>query len=371
MKILFFINGIFLGGKERRLLELMKEIKARQQFQFELVVMHPEINYQEVLQLGIKIHYLIRKRKNDISIFRRLYKICKKDKIDIIHCWDSMTAVYALPVCKLLKIKLVNGMVVDTPVKRNILNKHWFRARLTFPFSNIVVGNSKAGLNAYAAPLKKSVCVYNGMDLSRFKNLQNPDCVRHEIFGLSSDSLFIVGMVAAFEIRKDYETVIKAAIDLTSRIDNIRFVLVGAGQFLTQMKESVPLHLRDKIIFLGKRANVENIVNAFDVGILITNSKVHGEGISNSIIEYMFLGKPVIATRGGGTDEIVFNNKNGYLINPNDPAELVEKIELVMKDEERERFGKTGIEMALKKFDLKEMTTNYSRIYENLIQNKN
>jgi glycosyltransferase involved in cell wall biosynthesis len=85
----------------------------------------------------------------------------------------------------------------------------------------------------------------------------------------------------------------------------------------------------------------------------------------------MFLGKPVIATRGGGTDEIVFNNKNGYLINPNDPAELVEKIELVMKDEERERFGKTGIEMALKKFDLKEMTTNYSRIYENLIQNKN
>jgi len=371
MKILFFINGIFLGGKERRLLELMKEIKARRQFEFELVVMHPEINYQEILELGIKIHYLIRKNKKDISIFKRLYEVCKRDKINIIHCWDSMTAVYALPVCKLLKIKLVNGMIVDTPVRQNMFNKNWLRARLTFPFSNIVIGNSKAGLNAYSAPVKKSVCIYNGMDLSRFKNLQNPDCVRQEIFGENSDSLFIAGMVAAFEIRKDYVTEIRAAIDLTSRIDNVRFLLVGGGENLHSMKELVPSELTDRILFLGKRANVENIINIFDVGILITNSKVHGEGVSNSIIEYMALGKPVIATTGGGTDEIVFNNKNGYLINPNDSKELVEKIELIMKDEERARLGKTGKEMALEKFDLKEMTTTYSRIYENLIQNNN
>ena len=72
------------------------------------------------------------------------------------------------------------------------------------------------------------------------------------------------------------------------------------------MQESVPVHLKDKIIFLGKIANVENIINIFDIGILITNSKVHGEGVSNSIIEYMALGKPVIATRGGGTDQNCF-----------------------------------------------------------------
>jgi glycosyltransferase involved in cell wall biosynthesis len=370
MKILFFINGFFLGGKERRLLELMKEVKIRQQFDFELVVMHPEINYKQIFDLDIKIHYLIRKRKNDISIFQMLYKICKNNHVNIIHCWDSMTAVYAIPVCKILKIKLVNGMVVDTPIRQNILNKNWLRAKLTFPFSNIVVGNSKAGLNAYAAPSKKSVCIYNGMDLSRFKNLQNPHCVRNEIFSKNSDSLFIVGMVAAFEIRKDYATVIKAAIDLISRIENIRFILVGGGKYFNQMQESVPVDLKDKIIFLGKIANVENIINIFDIGILITNSKVHGEGISNSIIEYMALGKPVIATRGGGTDEIVFNNKNGYLINPDDPKELAEKIELIMKDKDRARFGKKGIEMAIEKFDLQEMTNNYSRIYQNLTKTK-
>ena len=77
MKILFFINGIFLGGKERRLLELMKEMKLRKQFEFELVVMHNEINYPEIFDLKIKIHYLIRKTKKDVAVFRKFYNICK------------------------------------------------------------------------------------------------------------------------------------------------------------------------------------------------------------------------------------------------------------------------------------------------------
>ena len=63
-----------------------------------------------------------------------------------------MTLVYSIPACRLLKIKLINGMVVDTPVKPNLLNKRWLRAQLTFPFSNIIIGNSKAGLAAYQCP---------------------------------------------------------------------------------------------------------------------------------------------------------------------------------------------------------------------------
>ena len=72
MKILFFINGIFLGGKERRLLELMKEMKLRKQFEFELVVMHNEINYPEIFDLKINIHCLIRKTKKDVTVFREI-----------------------------------------------------------------------------------------------------------------------------------------------------------------------------------------------------------------------------------------------------------------------------------------------------------
>lgn len=366
MKILFFINGIHPGGKERRMIELMKELKIRQEAGFELVVMNTEINYPEIFDLKIKIHYLIRKTKKDLSIFRKFYKICKEYKPDIVHCWDSMTAIYAIPVCKLLNIKLINGMVVDTPVKKNISNKNWLRAQLTFPFSNIVIGNSHSGLAAYNAPHKKSVCIYNGIDLNRFINLKEPNSIRKEIFGDKINDLFIIGMVAAFEVRKDYRTLIDAAIALLSSEDNVRFILIGDGTGFNEIKNMVPYSLSNKIVFLGKRSNVESIINIFDVGILLTNAKVHGEGVSNSILEYMALGKPVIASRGGGTNEVIIENENGFLIDPNKKEQLVEKIELLMKSENCKSIGQRGKEIVQEKFNLKTMADNYSNIYRKL-----
>src|SRR5690242_4695412 len=225
MKILFFINGIHPGGKERRLIELMKEMKKCKEFEFELVVMNEEISYPEIFDLQIKIHFLIRQSKKDIRIFQKFFSICKRFKPNIVHCWDGMTAVYAIPACKLLNIKIVNGMVVDTPVGKNILNKNWLRAQITFPFSNLIIGNSEAGLKAYKASKKKSICIYNGMDLNRFKNLKDPNQIRQEIFGTSHSNYFIVGMVAAFENRKDYSTLIKAALQLIPEHTQLRFLL--------------------------------------------------------------------------------------------------------------------------------------------------
>src|SRR5690242_13841941 len=204
MRILFFIDSLEAGGKERRLTELMKELKKEASISFEVVIMNKHIHYQEVLNLGVNIHYLIRQTKKDLSAFKKFYKICKNFNPEIVHCWDSMTAIYAVPACKLLGIKLVNGLVVDTPVNRDSSNKHWLRAKITFPFSDLVVGNSNAGLAAYNAPSKKSACVYNGMDLNRFKNLKARSQVLEEIFGNDNKRLFIAGMVAAFEDRKDY-----------------------------------------------------------------------------------------------------------------------------------------------------------------------
>ncbi|MEO8720425.1 MAG: glycosyltransferase family 4 protein [Ginsengibacter sp.] len=370
MKILFFIDSLQAGGKERRLTELMKELKKDSPIEFELVVMNREIYYKQVLDLKIRIHYLIRKTKKDLSIFRQFYAIGKSFRPDIIHCWDSMTAIYAIPTCKLLNIKLVNGLVVDTPVK-GIHNKYRSRAKLTFPFSNLIIGNSKAGLSAYNAPAGKSACVYNGMDLNRFENLEDPLSVLKKIFKNEYQGLFIVGMVAAFEDRKDYRTLIKTAIRMVKEHENIRFIMVGDGSNLNEIKKTIPLLLTDKIIFLGKRSDVESIVNVFDVGILLTNSKVHGEGISNSLIEYLALGKAAIATRGGGTDEVIVDNENGYLIDPENEDQLVNKIEIIMQNQElKKRLGDFGYKFAREKFDLKIMSDNYITIYKTLINKK-
>lgn len=371
MKILFFIDSMNAGGKERRLTELMKALKLNEAVHFELVVMNDFIHYKEILQLGIKVHYLVRSTKKDVRVFQKFYNICKSFKPDIVHCWDSMTAVYAVPACKLLNIKLVNGMVVDTPVKQNVSNKHWLRARFIFPFANIVIGNSRAGLTAYGAAINKSVCIYNGMDLKRFKNLMPANEMRVQLLGKGSETFFIAGMVAAFEERKDYKTLISAAIEFVSSNDDARFLLVGDGADLEAIKKAVPPSVRDKIIFLGKRTDIESIVNSFDVGILLTNTGVHGEGISNSIIEYMALGKPVIATRGGGTNEVVIDGQNGFLIDAHKKDQLLEKLKLLMANKKLQtELGQRGIEMVHEKFDIKNMTAQYVHTYQKLLKEK-
>jgi len=372
LRILFFIDSLRSGGKERRCSELLKSLTLSSSFELELVLMSREIHYKDVLDLNIKIHYLIRKTKKDLTVFKRFYNTCKESKPDIVHCWEGMTALIAAPVCTILHIKLVNGMVVDTPIKQNILNKDWLRAKLTFPFSDKIIGNSNAGLTAYNASPKKSLCIYNGLDFNRFKNLKEQSDFRKEIFGDSNDT-FIIGMVAAFEPRKDYITLIEAALTLLGSNDFIRFVLVGSGSNFLEIKNNIPQQFQDKIIFLGKRTDVESIVNLFDIGILLTNTKVHGEGISNSIIEYMALGKPVIATRGGGTNEAVIENQNGYLINANNSAELIRAIQTLMSNKTlREEFGRKSSQKAYKSFDIKIMTENYISMYQKLLySNKN
>ena len=105
------------GGKERRCVELLKGLKTYPWIQYEIVVMNDNIHYQEVFGLESKIHFLIRKTKKDWSVFRKFYNICRAYRPDIIHSWNDMTTIISIPTCKLLNIKLLNGMVSDTPVK--------------------------------------------------------------------------------------------------------------------------------------------------------------------------------------------------------------------------------------------------------------
>lgn len=370
MRILYFIDRMTAGGKERRLTELMKMLRKTPGVDFQLAVMDREIHYKEVLELGIPIHYLIRKTKKDLSIFKQFYSICKKYKPDIVHCWDSMTAVYSYPAWKMLRFKLVNGMVVDTPANPSFLNKHYARARLTIPISDMVVGNSKAGLTAYGAKAKKSMCIYNGMDLNRFNGLRDASAMKKELFP-GDENPFVVGMVAAFEERKDQATMIRAAIVALKENPNLRFVLVGGGNTLDKVKQMVPDELKNKIIFTGKRGDIEHIVNCFNIGVLLTNSAVHGEGISNSIIEYMALSKPVIATTGGGTNEVVFDNQNGFLVEANDHDAIAKRILALEKDEAlRKRLGTEGRKIVEEKFEISNMAKQYVSMYTALLNKK-
>ena len=364
MRILFFIDGMIAGGKERRLTELMKAFKAKPGIQFELVVMNKNIHYQEIFELGITIHYLIRKTKKDISVFYKFYKICKNYKPDIVHCWDSMTAVYSIPACSLLHIKFVNGMIVNAPQKQHFFNKHRFRAKLAFLFSDIIIGNSKAGLAAYDAPKRKSYFIYNGFNFDRTDNITTKEIVLDQV---KINSKYLVGMVATFSASKDYKTYFNAAQLLLSKRNDITFLAIGANTDSDSARSLIDDKYINHFRLLGKRSDVESLINAMDTCVLSTFT----EGISNSILEYMAMAKPVVATSGGGTNEIVEDQKTGFLIKVSDPEELANKIDILLSDAGlRTKMGIAGQERVRTIFSIDHMAKEYICLYEKIIGNK-
>ena len=349
------------GGKERRLVELIKSLKDYPDIHCELATMSKDIHYQYVFKQDIRIHYLLRKWKKDPGIFLKLYKLCKEFKPDIIHSWGSMPSVYAVPVAKLLRIKFIDGSITyAAPIK--VFSKLWLSSKLTFPFSDTIIANSKAGLKTHnLKESAKNLYIYNGFDFSRLKDLTDRKLIRKK-FNIKTK--YIVGMVANFIPAKDYETYLKAAEKILGKRKDIAFLCIGEGHSLKESKEFINEKFSENIKFLGKQKEIESIVNIFDIGILTCNTSGHAEGISNSIMEYMALGKPVIATDSGGNKEVVIDNKTGFIVQPFNVEEVVCRInELLNNKEERGSMGKTGRKRIEEKFNLDKMLYNFVELY--------
>lgn len=360
MKILFAIDTLGSGGKERRLTELLKALATRKEIACELVVMSNDIHYSEIWDFGIKIHQIIRKTKRDFSVFGKLNFLIKQNKPDAVHCWDSMTAVYLAPVCKLIGCPLINGMVTNVPGKRKLLNYHWIRARLTFPFSRMVVSNSKAGLRAYMVPENKGIVIPNGFNFSRLEGMMDTGILKKEL-GITTD--FVIGMVASFGKQKDYPTFYKAAQLLLKSRHDITFIAIGSETDSQESSKLIDLNCRKYFRLLGKRSNVESYINLMDVCILATFT----EGISNSILEYMAVGKPVVATIGGGTEELVKSGVTGFLVHHSDYESMFSKInELLDNEELRREMGSRGRELVKMQFSIDRMVMNYISLYKQI-----
>lgn len=363
MRLLLVIDTLGAGGKERRFTELVRALSKIEDIELKVVIMSNDIHYAEIYGLGLEIIRLIRRTPKDISVFGQFRRIIETLRPDAVHCWESMTAVYLAPVCKLLDCPLINGMVTNVPLRRNIFNHHWRRARLTFPLSKIIVGNSQAGLSAYSAPRDKSVVIYNGFDFARLDGIKEVKVVRDEL-DIGTD--YVVGMVASFGKQKDYPTFYRAAENILSKRQDITFLAIGLGTDSEESVSHVSEGQRRFFRFLGKRNQVESYINAMNVCILATFT----EGISNSIMEYMALGKPVVATIGGGTEELVISDETGFLVQPSNHWSLAGMIERLIDDEDlRKKMGNMGKERIVTQFSMDRMVDDYINLYRQVCSN--
>ena len=111
---------------------------------------------------------------------------------------------------------------------------------------------------------------------------------------------------------KNHELIINACSKIPKKLNYIIYFVGNDSSRLANLlkKKVIEFGLNNKIIFCGKKINPQSFLNNSDIGILVSNE----EGFSNTILEYMSFGLPVIASKVGGNPESVKNNYNGFLI---------------------------------------------------------
>lgn len=365
MKICYIVDGLRCGGRERQMYEMVSGfIRAgyldADNFVIFSLGLETDFYHQKFRELACEIILFRRRFSWDIFILKAMQRELKLRQVDIIHTFDLMSSFYAALLKKSTGIKFIDGSIRIAPAHIKRISKTWLLSRFCFSAAHIIIANSLAGLRSFAVRTKGR-CIYNGLDFDRFTPKKSTACLENLT---GEKNRFAIVMVANFTDKKDYDSLVAAACRLRERIPEAMFIGIGEGIHLEFYRKIIEINSLKNVYFTGVIDNVEECLSCMNIGVL---TSTNSEGISNSIMEYMAAGKPVIATRGGGTAEIVVDGETGFLIPPLSPELLADRILDLYQDQRKAAaMGRKGRERILEKFSLQKMLLNYLNLYKEL-----
>jgi glycosyltransferase involved in cell wall biosynthesis len=358
LRILYLVDSLRVGGKERQVCELVKGMETGRFTQSTVVTMGSEQFYvPDIQKLGVSLFFLLRRVRWDPTVVPRLWRILRQVRPQIIYTNSEMAMSYALPLARLMGIKIINATIRNAFSGQG-LGWRWHTAMLQL--ADARVGNSKAGfLSRQLRPDSPgNYVIYNGFDMHRMQRAAGTEGRRT----LDAANRKVVGMVAEFSDYKDFPAFIRAAQLLLKRRDDVIFVTVGGGKNLDACK-AMALN-EPRILFLGQREDVEAIIQQIDIGVLCTFT----EGISNSVMEYMAASKPVVVTDGGGSRELVGEGEHGFLVETSNATAIAEKIAYLLDNPVKARqMGSAGRQRIQESFSLEALTRNHLAMYRDVL----
>lgn len=369
MRITFVIESLNRGGKERRCIQLIQGLNRIGCNDIQLIIVNDGIEYPEVFETSASVVVVDKANKNLSA--RKTYKIIKAhiDEFspDIIHAWGELSMMYISLLKASRKFVYICANVADCN-KSKWYSPKGLVSRFSYRCADAVVGNSNAGLSAYSAPESKAHCIYNGFNEARFNIVENIDLDKVKS-DLNITTKYIVSMFARVDHYKDYDSFVALYREIRKTRDDVTFLAVGGGIDYEKYRDK---YTDDSgLRFIGLRSDVELLMSVTDVSVLFSNYNFHKEGISNSILESMALGTPVIATNDGGSPEIITNAVNGYLVDNNDISQASGILSAVLDDSELlSRLGRNARATVQEKFLLEIMVQNYVSLYEKLLSGK-
>ncbi|HYM47377.1 MAG TPA: glycosyltransferase family 4 protein, partial [Burkholderiaceae bacterium] len=316
--------------------------------------------YAAAQKLGIPAVALPIARKN-IAGLRALRAWLKRNRdIDVLNTHSStdswLVAIARLSLCRVAPI--VRTRHVSTHIGNNRPTR-WLYQRATrhIVTTGEALKQQLARENDFDSARMTSVPT--GIDLQRFRPRTSAEARR--ILGLNNERHYL-GIVATLRNWKGHTYLLQAFATLAPKHPDWDLLLVGDGPQRKNLERMAKeLRLGARVQMLGNREDVEHWFNAFD---LFTLPSYGEEGVSQSVMQAMASGLPVVSTTVGAIGEAVAHEQTGLLIAPHDAEQLEQALARLMNDATlRQRFGAAGRARAEQRFGVDVMLDAMERVF--------
>ncbi len=372
--IVHIIYALGTGGLENGLVNIINRMPPERYKHVIICLTHATDFAKRITAPDVKVIELHKREGHDLGVYWRLQKLLWQLKPDLVHTRNLAALEMQALTLLLPGVKRVHGEHGRDIYDLHGQNKKYNRLRKVMSYvihRYIAVSKDLENwlLTTVNIPREKVEQLYNGVDLTRF--IQLDDSVKTDVLPpeLAKDYLIIgtVGRIAAVKdqltLLKAFDLLVKSGSDIS---DKLRLVIVGDGPLFAALKEQVhDLGLDEKVWLAGDRKDIPALLRSMDIFVLPSL----GEGISNTVLEAMATGLPVIATRVGGNPELVDDQNTGVLVPVGNSEELARVLLDIANDKDKlSAMGAAGLAKVQKQFHWDITVANYLAVYDELLK---
>jgi sugar transferase (PEP-CTERM/EpsH1 system associated) len=361
LHIVHVLHSLGVGGTENGALNLIRSLEP--EFHHTVISMTAGGALADRLPAGVAINYMGKNPGLDPRTALRLTTTIRGLRPDIVHSrnWATFDAVLA---ARLAGVRIVihgeHGRDIADPEGRIPRRRRLRRifAPLVSRFVTVSRDLHRWLVADVHIPEGKVTTIHNGVDTARF--VQGDRVAARAALGLPRDRL-IIGTVGRLDPVKDQASLIQAFGSIISGHPEALLLIAGDGPCRNDLRSLVAsLGIDGRVCLLGERADIPLVLRAMDVFVLPSVA----EGISNTILEAMATGLPVVATRTGGNPELVEDQVTGTLVPVRKPPDLARALDMYLGNPDlRSRHGQAARQRAVEQFSLDRMTENYRNLY--------
>ncbi len=360
LHVVHVLHSLGTGGMERGLTNVIRH--ASDGFEHTVLCLLRTGDMARLLPDGTRVVEMNKAPGNSPRFVWRLSRTLKQLRPDVVHTrnWGGMDGVIAARVAGLRQVVHgEHGWDMADPEGRSRkrrLARRWL-SRWVSEYT-CVSCHIERWLREEVRIKRPITQIYNGVDTEALKPAGEGAAIRNEL-GIPEGS-FVAGFVGRLDPIKDHPTLFRALAVLRERGMDARLLVVGEGPEEERLRELAG----EGVDFLGNRTDVPRVLQALDLFVLSSLN----EGISNTILEAMATGLPVVATRVGGNTELVEDGVSGRLVAHGDTEAFVAAIREYQADPVRSQaHGEAGRRATLDRFSIEAMVKSYEEVWTRVV----